>query len=163
MTHTDTQQRQTNRRSHPFYPPNKDLPHASSSQASCKYNRTFYRQTQRNQKQEIQTKMTDRQNTYNFSHKRPKQPRSKHSETKHEDQPNKPKSRPKFKQQHIPPHSLQDASRTFPKTPIQNNEIKKGTRGWILNQTANHSRFLPKPIKTIFLPINRYTTRRVKL
>jgi hypothetical protein len=150
MTHTDTTQQQTNRRSHPFHPPHTDLSHASSSHTSCKYKRTFHRQTQRNQKQEIQTKMTARQNKYNFSHKRPKQTRSKHSDTKHEDQSNQPTRHTTFKRQHPPPNSLMDASRTFPRTPIQNNEIKKGTRGGFINQTANHSRFIQKPTKNDF-------------
>jgi hypothetical protein len=150
MTHTDHKEQQPNRRSHPFHPPHKDLSHASSSHTSYKYKRTFHRQTQRNQKQEIQTKMTARQNTYNFSNKRPKQTRSKHSNTQHEDQSNQPTRRPTFKRQHTLPNSILDASRTLPRTPIQNNEIKKGTRGGILNQTANHSRFLQKPNKNNF-------------
>ena len=64
--------------------------------------------------------------------------------------PTNPRAVPNSNDNTPPPNSLLDASRTFPRTPIQNNEIKKGTRGGILNQTANHSRFLPKPIKNNF-------------
>jgi hypothetical protein len=135
MTHTNKPQQDPLRRSHPFHPPHKDLSHASSSHTSRKYKRTIYRQTHRNRKQEIQTNMTAKQNTYNFSHKHPKQTWSKHSDTKHEDQSNQPTRRPKLNRQHRPPISLPDASRTFPRAPIQNNGIKKGTRGGIQNHS----------------------------
>jgi hypothetical protein len=79
MTHTTETQQDPNRRSHPFHPSHKDPSHASSSRKSRQYKRTIYRQTQRNRKQENRTKMTAKQNTYNFSHKRPKQTRSKYS------------------------------------------------------------------------------------
>jgi hypothetical protein len=150
LTTTDKTEQDPYRRSHPFHPPHNDPSHASSSHTSYKYKRTFYRQTQSNKKQDIQTKMTARQNTYNSSHKRPKEKRSKQSETKHEEQSNQPTRRPKFKRKHPHPISLTVASRTFPRTPIQNNEIKKATRGGILNQMTNHSRFIKKPKKNDF-------------
>jgi hypothetical protein len=150
MTHTNKTQQDPNRRSHPFLPSHKDLSHVSSSGTSRKYKRTIHRQTHRNRNQQIQTKMTAKQNTYNFSHKHPKQTWVKHSDTNHENQSNQPTRRPKLNRQHRPPISLPDASRTFPRAPIQNNEIKKGTRGGILNQTTNHSRFIQKPTKNNF-------------
>ncbi len=58
MTHTNKTQQDPNRRSHSFHLPRKDLSHASSSRTARKYKMTIYRQTHRNRKQEIQTKMT---------------------------------------------------------------------------------------------------------
>ncbi len=157
MRHTNKTQQDPNRRSHPFHPSHKDLSHASSSRKSRQYKRTIYRQTQRNRKQENQTKMTAKQNTYNFSRKRPKQTRSKHSDTKHEEQSNQPTRHPKFNRQHRPPISLPDASRTFPRAPIQNNEIKKGTRGGILNNFSTNQT-MPRATRQMFKSTNMTPT-----
>jgi hypothetical protein len=112
-----------------------DITHSMQIQENnlYKYKNTF------NKKQEIRTKMTDRQNTYNFSHTQPKQTRPKLFDTQHRGQYDTHKRHPRFNREHHAPISFKSTSRPLPRAPSKNDEVKKATRGGILNKSTNQN------------------------
>ncbi len=135
---THTAHEDPTRRTHPFHGSIQRVD-ITASQTSHKYKNKIYTKTHSKIKQEIQTKMTARQNTYNVSHNRPKQTRPKLFDPQHRDQSNKHKRHNKFNRQHPASISFKSTSRLFPRAPSKNDEVKKGTRGGILNKSTNQN------------------------
>jgi hypothetical protein len=143
LTHTRTTHDAPTRCTHPFCHHHQDPSHASTSCTPCKYKKTIYTKTPSTRKQEIRTKMTDRQTTYNFSPTQPKQTRPKLFDPQHRSQHDKHKRHPKFNRQPHAPISFKSTSRPFPRAPSKNDEVKKGTRGEILNKSTNQHVLIP--------------------
>jgi hypothetical protein len=115
LSHTRTTHEAQTRRTHPFCHHHQDPFHASTSRTPCKYKKTIYTKTPSTRKKEIRTKMTDRQNTYNFSHTQPKQTRSKLFDPQHRGQHDNHKRHPKFNRQPLSRlRAPQDPSRGLP-------------------------------------------------